>query len=253
METRVKRYSKKNRIKRNIKKKVKNITLKRVLKLIARNIAYLIIGLSYAGYLVLRAFNNFVAKLFMSMPRLAKITLIYLLVLNFGNDAYKSYKNFNKNELKEVKAIMEKVKPQQEVKVEEVKAEEIKQEEVTCQYDEVSCKIYNKAKELGMTEEQSLLSIAISKWETGRYTSNLYKNHNFGGLYRNGKFMTYKTQEEGMNDYLQNLKVNYFDKGLNTVELIKCKYAPDGVENDPNNMNSSWCNGVYAMLAELTK
>ncbi len=87
MESRVARYSKKNRIKRNLKK-----VLKRILKQIFRNILYLIVGLLYAIYLIIRAFNNLVVKFFLKLPRLMRVIIIYLLVINVVTDFYNIYK-----------------------------------------------------------------------------------------------------------------------------------------------------------------
>lgn len=241
-ETRVKRYSKKNILKRKAIKKIKWF-IKEVLK----NIVYLIVGIAYTLYILIRAFDNLVIKLFMKLPRISRAVIIWSLVVanlyhNFGFEIEQTIKSVRRNQLSIV-----------EVKAEETIEEEIEEEKI-CIYDNISCLIIDKAKEVGMNDEQALISVAISKWETGNYTSSLFiNNNNVGGMYCNGKFIVYNTLEEGVSAFVYNLKNNYFDIGLNTIEKIKNKYCPDGAENDPNNLNPGWTKGVYAKLNELKK
>ncbi|MGN1268193.1 MAG: hypothetical protein ACI4U0_01615, partial [Candidatus Aphodocola sp.] len=63
MDSRVNRYSKKNRLKRRIKK----LGIKGIIKILIRNIVYLIVGLVYATYLLIRAFDNLIARFFMRL------------------------------------------------------------------------------------------------------------------------------------------------------------------------------------------
>lgn len=69
---------------------------------------------------------------------------------------------------------------------------------------------------------------------------------------KNG-LMTFSSLEEGIDKMASNLKRNYIDKGLTTIEAIQKKYAPNGADNDPTNLNSYWTSGVkkyYKMFSE---
>jgi len=226
--SRVVRYSKKNRLKRKIKRSLKKVGLN-----LLRNIICLIVGLVYAAYLLIRGFNNLIAKLFMKLPRITRVSIIYLLILGTGLALKNSFKGM---EFEISTNIFERV------------GVPVVVEGKCTREHETSCKIEEKGKELGLTKEQINISIAISRWETGTYTSNLFLNsNNLGGFYRNGAFVEYETLEEGIDDYIRTLKYCYFDKGLTTLEQIKLTYCPDGVDNDPNNLNPNWLPGVKKM------
>ena len=182
----------------------------------------------------------------MKLPRPTKAVIIYVLMLTF-------ILNFQKalEQKKPIKTINKFKIAYTEPKVKEEIKEEVKQEP-SCQYDEVSCKIYNKAKEIGMNEEQILISIAISRWETGNYTSKAFKEkNNVGGMMCNSGLINYSSLEEGIEKFLINLKNNYFDIGLDTIEKIQKKYCPIGAKNDPNGLNKHWLGGVTNLYNEL--
>lgn len=88
-------------------------------------------------------------------------------------------------------------------------------------------KIYNACNTYGITDYYDIV-LAISKLETGHFTSNayLYKN-NPGGLSRNEVPMSFSTIEEGVDRFVSNLSNNYISIGLNTVEEIGDKYCPN--------------------------
>ena len=46
------------------------------------NILYLIVGLIYAIYLLIRAFDNLVVKLFMKLPRWSRAVILWILVIS---------------------------------------------------------------------------------------------------------------------------------------------------------------------------
>lgn len=233
METRVHRYSKKSKLKRNIK-----ILLRRVV----RNISFLIVGMFSAIYFFLRAFNNLIAKWFMKLPRLMKVALIYLLVLNVFLDVYDAFKF----ETKEINISLD------DIIAENVPINFDEAEEKECLFDSTSCKIAEKGKEIGLNEEQILMSIAISKWETGNYTSDAFLNkNNVGGMMCNSGLISYSTLDDGIIAFVSNLKYNYFDIGLISLELIQPKYCPIGAKNDPNNLNQYWLDGTTKMYNEL--
>lgn len=195
------------------------------------------------------------------IKRKIKIELIKTALIFIGGVAYGRYAlnysdEINKKELKikfdDLKnKIVEVAKDSQE----EIKQEEIK-EDIVCNLDETSCLIYNKGQELGLTKEQSIISIAIAMQETGRYTSNLFKtNNNLNGMYceASKSFYKYETIEEGIEKYINCLKNVYFNQGLNTIDKIQPKYAPIGAENDPNGLNKNRASNVKWFYNDLAK
>lgn len=123
----------------------------------------------------------------------------------------------------------------------------------TCTYDSISCEIKEVAERYGIDYK---LAIAIAKWETGNYTSNAFVNkNNVGGLmYWDGNksvLQSFNSVGAGIEAFVSNLKRNYYDLGLDTVEEIQKKYAPVGAFNDPNNLNSNWVNGVKNIYNSL--
>ena len=155
------------------------------------------------------------------------------------------------NESKEVVQIDQKeektLKLQKNAELESLKkVEELSNE---CTLDEVSCKIKKVAQDYGVYWR---LAIAISMHETGNYTSKAFKEkNNVGGNFRNGSLMTFSSLDEGIDFFVRNLKNNYIDMGLTSIETIQPKYAPVGAENDPNNLNSDWIPGVTRYYNEL--
>ena len=126
-------------------------------------------------------------------------------------------------------------------------------EEYVCTMDEVSCLIKKNADEYGIDYK---LAIAISKHETGNYTSYAFTSlNNVGGMmYWDGNKMSlksYNSLENGIIAFISNLKNNYIDLGLDTIEKIQVKYAPIGI-ND-NGTNQYWVNGVYNYYNLLDK
>ena len=128
----------------------------------------------------------------------------------------------------------------------------VKIEDKTCKMDKYSCMIYLVGKEYGLTDEQSFMAVAISKHETGNYTSNAFKNqNNLGGIFRSGQLATFGTLEEGINEFVSLLKNSYFDKGLDTIEEIGNVYCPVGASNDPTGVNVHWIPMVTKYYNEL--
>lgn len=126
---------------------------------------------------------------------------------------------------------------------------EVEEYIVKCELDEVSCKIKEIADSYGIDWR---LAVAISKHETGIYTSEAFnKLNNVGGNFRNGYLMNFNNLNEGIDFFISNLKTKYIDLGLNTIETIQPKYAPIGATNDPNNLNSYWVTGVTKYYNEL--
>lgn len=82
MESRVTRYSRKNKLKRKMTKLFKSIL---------KNMIYLIVGIFSAMYFGLKAFNRLIEKLFNKLPRVMKVAIIYLLIINVGLDIYSMF------------------------------------------------------------------------------------------------------------------------------------------------------------------
>lgn len=231
---------------RNKRIKIYLISILRAFTSLLRNVLELLvylIGLMIKFvYKLVFKFDSVIAKLFMKLPRPTKAVIIYVLVLTFIVNLQQALE-----QKKPVKTI-------HEVKIAytEPKAKEEVEQEPTCNYDEISCKIYNKAKELGMNEEQAKITIAISRWETGNYTSSAFKNkNNVGGMMCSSGLINYNSLDEGIHAFVKNLKNNYFDIGLDTIDKIKPKYCPDNAGNDPNGLNQYWLNGVKEIYNTL--
>lgn len=140
---------------------------------------------------------------------------------------------------------------QEEEKPQESEENDVKIDEEKCTLDEISYKIKEVADNYGVDYK---LAIAISKHETGTYTSLAFKDlNNVGGNFKNGNLITFSNLDEGIEFFVNNLKTKYIDLGLDTIEEISVKYAPIGAKNDPNNLNQYWVSGVYKYYNELEK
>lgn len=98
----------------------------------------------------------------------------------------------------------------------------------------------------GMTPDQVKIGMSIAMHETGRGSSHAFRNKNNSmGISPNGGGpRSFGSVEEGIDYGMRNLKRNYFDKGLTTLEQIGAVYAPIGADNDPRNLNQHWVKGV---------
>lgn len=125
----------------------------------------------------------------------------------------------------------------------------------TCNFsNKTACQVYLRGLELGLTQEQSLIAVAISVQETGWFKSNLYKNsNNWGGITSKGGFKKYSSKEEGLDGFLNLLKKGYFGKGLDTIEKIGAKYCPVGAKNDPKGLNNNWVPNVKSLYKQFAK
>lgn len=228
---------------KRIKKNKKKLTFKRIIKITLRNTIYLLVAIAYLVFLLFKTINKLVIKAFNKLPRILKVALIYTLII--GNlphfiTIYKTIDNLeiNTKSLATTVAIVEKVETET---IEEI---EIVEEKNTCQLSsEIECKIYNKAIEKELIHEQAILLVAISKHETGNWTSYNFKNkNNLGGLYNGSKgtFYSYESLESGIEAFVNLLKNRYFGRGLNTIEEIGNVYCPVGASNDPNGLNKHW-------------
>lgn len=231
-----------------MKKRIKRIS-KKILKELLKSIIAFVVAIFYLIYLLFKAINKLVVKAFNKLSKTLKIALIYTLVI--GNiphiiTLYKVIDNLeiNTKQLATKVAMVEKVETIETIEETEI-VEETKEEEKNICYlsTEIECKIYNKAIENEMTHEQAILLVAISKHETGNWTSyNFKEKNNLGGLYngKEGTFYSYETLEKGIEAFVNLLKNRYFGKGLNTIEEIGNIYCPIGAANDPNGLNKNW-------------
>ena len=122
---------------------------KKILKEFLKTIIAFIVGLIYLVYKILKWFNNLIAKLFMKLPRILKVGIIY------GIIAIAIYGNVNP------RVIIKEVVKEEEIKITLDKSNLLKQEKEeehnmvelrteTCQLSEIECKIYNKSIKKGI-------------------------------------------------------------------------------------------------------
>lgn len=235
---------------KRIKKNKKKLTFKRLVKILLRNTIYLLVAIAYLVFLLFKTINKLVVKAFKKLPRYLQIALIYTLIVgNLPNllAIYNTISNLeiDTKSLATTVAIVEKVETAtKKVETETIEEIEIVEEKNVCQLStEIECKIYNKAIEKELTHEQAILLVAISKHETGNWTSYNFKNkNNLGGLYNGSKgtFYSYESLESGIEAFVNLLKNRYFGRGLNTIEEIGNVYCPVGASNDPNGLNKHW-------------
>jgi len=96
------------------------------------------------------------------------------------------------------------------------------------------------------------LLMAIAMHETGRGTSSAFRNKkNAMGVSDANGPRVFASVEDSIYFMARQLKKNYLDKGLRTVEQIGAKYAPIGAGNDPRGLNRHWVDGVSRYMNEL--
>ena len=176
----------------------------------------------------------------------------------------------NKNN-KELKLDKEHFEEQKNIKVSEetkketeiLEVEDVnKVEEVVdkCMMDYTSCKIKEVAIREGITDWK--IPVAIARHECGykdnQYLSNAAKEkNNIGGMMyydtttKSSYLMSFDTIDTGVEAFVSNLKRNYFNMGLDTIEKIQPKYAPLNAQNDPYGLNEFWIIGVRAFYNSI--
>lgn len=221
------------RIKKNNKRVYKHNNL---FARFVRNIIYFVVGITYLTYIILKAINKIVARGFNKLPHIAKVCVVYSLILIALMGICKQPKVVTKFVTIEKKIVVP------------VEAEENTNENASkntnnnvCNLSEIECFILDSAINQGLTKDQALMLLAISKHETGNWSSKIYKErHNFGGIIRNGRFESYENNEKGIEDMIHVLRDYYFAKGKTTLETIQKSYCPVGASNDPKGLNSYW-------------
>ena len=159
---------------------------------------------------------------------------------------------------KDIKKVEETKEETEVLEVEDVnKVEEVVDK---CMMDYTSCKIKEVAIREGITDWK--IPVAIARHECGykdnQYLSNAFKNkNNVGGMMyydtttKSSYLMTFDTIDEGIEAFVSNLKRNYFNMGLDTIEKIQPKYAPANATNDPYGLNEFWIIGVRAFYNDI--
>lgn len=93
-------------------------------------------------------------------------------------------------------------------------------------------------------EVDSVLLEAICRWESGHFTSKLYKTkNNAWGAYDGKNWLSFNNPEHSILELARTLRKNYYDRGLDTIEEIAKVYCPNSPE--------SWTNGVKSIYDEL--
>lgn len=197
-----------------------------------------IFGLFYMLYYILKAIDSEVPKIFMKAPRIFRQLVIYtMIVLSVACF-------LGREETKVILSEPVQVEKPIEITEEEPVKEEIKEmtrPELECNLSEIECSIYYEALEQDLSEEQAYMIMAISKQETGHWSSSAFKNgNNLGGIMGTNGLKSYDTLEQGIKSMVHLLKNYYIDKGLDTLEKIQTKYCPIGASNDPAGLNNYW-------------
>lgn len=212
-----------------------------IIKEVLKDIYYVLVGMVYIAVKTYVAFEKAFLRVWKSFPKWLVRIIVWVMLINISvlND--------------KAPEIIEKIVTNIEIK--EVYAiKEIMVEPKKCEWGIYECAVYDTALEYGLNDEQAKIAVAITKHETGTYTSDIFKNkNNIGGLYNSSEkcFYTYGSVEDGIDAYIRNLKKGYFDEGLDTIEKIQGKYAPLNAANDPTGLNNNWINGVTYYYDEL--
>lgn len=230
---------KKTRVQKNKRKYKRNILLI-IIKFLFKVVFWIIKHLIILLYWLIHHFDLLVAKVYSKLPRLIRVGLIYSLVFVALCGAFGTKNEVIKQEVVN-KTIKVDFSPQKETQT----VQNDMQVSNTCNLNEIECKIYNKAREVELSHEQAMMIVAISKHETGNWTSRAFKNkNNFGGVMCNTGLKQYSSFEEGLNGFVNLLKNRYFNRGLDTVDKIGAVYCPVGASNDPHGLNQHWIPNV---------
>ena len=270
--------------------KVFKKVIKKLVKYTMKQTKYLLVGFVSGIALLLDINYEFMKRRFISLSETKQEFIMYVILALSIYGAYdlvpnkKGIYNLSVNVIEKVEAKVkyelnkndklkldeEHFEEQKNNKVsEETKETEIlevedvnKVEEVVdkCMMDYTSCKIKEVAIREGINDWK--IPVAIARHECGykdnQYLSNAFKNkNNVGGMMyydtttKSSYLMSFDTIDEGVEAFVSNLKRNYFNMGLDTIEKIQPKYAPLNVENDPYGLNEFWVSGVRAFYNDI--
>ena len=265
--------------------------IKKIVKYTMKQAKYLLVGFISSVALLLDINYEFMKRRFIALSETKKEFIVYVILALSIYGAYDLVPNkkgiynlsvnivekveakvkyeLNKND-KELKLDEEHFEEQKDIKkVEETKETEIlevedvnKVEEVVdkCMMDYTSCKIKEVAVREGITDWK--IPVAIARHECGykdnQYLSNAAKEkNNIGGMMyydtttKSSDLMSFDTIDAGVEAFVSNLKRNYFNVGLDTIEKIQPKYAPVNATNDPYGLNEFWVAGVRAFYNSI--
>lgn len=271
--------------------KVFKKVIKKLVKYTMKQTKYLLVGFVSAIALLLDINYEFMKRKFIALSETKKEFIIYVILALAIYGAYDLVPNkrgiynlsvnliekveakvkdeLNKNN-KELKLDKKHFEEQKDIKVsEETKQTEIlevedvnKVEKVVdkCMMDYTSCKIKEVAIREGIQDWK--IPVAIARHECGykdnQYLSNAAKEkNNIGGMMyydtttNSSYLMSFDTIDEGVEAFVSNLKRNYFNLGLDTIEKIQPKYAPVNAQNDPYGLNEFWVAGVRAFYNSI--
>ena len=271
--------------------KVFKKVIKKLVKYTIKQMKYLMVGFISSIALLLDINYEFMKRRFIALSETKKEFIIYVILALAVYGAYDLVPNkkgiynlsvnviekveakvkyeLNKNN-KKIKLDDEHFEEQKDIKVsEETKGTEIlevedvnKVEEVVdkCMMDYTSCKIKEVAIREGINDWK--IPVAIARHECGykdnQYLSNAFKNkNNVGGMMyydtttKSSYLMTFDTIDAGVEAFVSNLKRNYFNVGLDTIEKIQPKYAPNNAANDPYGLNEFWVSGVKSFYNDI--
>lgn len=237
-------------------KRRKKRTFKRFIKQIIRNVVFFIVGMYWLIFkMILKTINNITTKLFKKLPYFLRAGVIYvMIVLSVMYIACPQVITKTEEVEKELVFMFERYEHQQ---YEEMKTEletlrlENQQARTIKSLNGIALDIYNKGLEVGLTHEQAILVVSISRHETGNWKSNAFINkNNFGGVMCNTGLKVYNNYNDGLNGFVNLLKNRYFDKGLDTIEKIGAVYCPVGASNDPTGVNVHWIPNVTKFYNE---
>lgn len=121
----------------------------------------------------------------------------------------------------------------QMISVEEPDELPVEHVNIISDYDDFAWWLWHECQEQGY--ENFELAFAISRLETGNFTSAAFKNgHNWGGLSVNEKPLSYSNDEEGCAAFV-GLLIKY--KDMDTAEELGHKWCPINYENWVKNVN----------------
>ena len=271
--------------------KVFKKVIKKLVKYTMKQMKYLLVGFISSIALLLDINYEFMKRRFIALSDTKKEFIVYVILALSIYGAYdlvpnkKGIYNLSVNIIEKVEAKVKdelnnnkKIKLDEEhfekekntKKVEETKEEtevlEVedvnKVEEVVdkCMMDYTSCKIKEVAIREGINDWK--IPVAIARHECGykdnQYLSNSFKNkNNVGGMMyydtttKSSYLMSFDTIDSGVEAFVSNLKRNYFNVGLDTIEKIQPKYAPVNAQNDPYGLNEFWVSGVKAFYNDI--
>lgn len=271
--------------------KVFKKVIKKLVKYTMKQTKYLLVGFISSVALLLDINYEFMKRRFIVLSETKQEFIIYVILALSIYGAYdlipnkKGIYNLSVNIIEKVEAKVkyelnknneelklddEHFEKQKDIKVSEetieteiLEVEDVnKVEEVVdkCMMDYTSCKIKEVAIREGINDWK--IPVAIARHECGykdnQYLSNAAKEkNNIGGMMyydtttNSSYLMSFDTIDAGVEAFVSNLKRNYFNLGLDTIEKIQPKYAPLNAQNDPYGLNEFWVAGVRAFYNSI--